>query len=98
MGRRPKYHHFAVGGSALIPERFWNFGFTTESYPRSPGYYIIRLTRGVTEKEAAERSAGCKLIREIIGDIRGETIDYISDTEINEAKNLAEMEEVTGIL
>jgi len=73
---RKKYHYFAVAGNALIPERFWNFGFTDEAIPSSPDYYIIQLTRGVSRAEARKRSAGYKLIREIIGDIRGETVGY----------------------
>ncbi len=85
--RHHRYYRFLVHGSALIPERFWNFGFTDKIVPEE-GEYIIHLTRGVTNREAAKRMAGCKRIHEIIGDISV----YNNTEQLNAEPEMVEVE------
>ena len=62
------YYCFAYWGDAMTPERFWTMRFTNAL--EAKGGVLVTLTRGVPESEAIARLKGCKLVNEIIGDIR----------------------------
>lgn len=64
------YYRFAYWGDAMTPERFWAMRFTNAFEFEAEDGVLVNLTRGVPESEATARLKGCKLVNEIIGDIR----------------------------